>query len=193
VPETTILGLQPGEVFVHRNVANIINPTDLNTISVIEYAVRYVKVKHIIVCGHTNCAGCVGTLANAELGGVLDTWLTALRAIRDTHEPELTAISDPAERAIRLAELSVAAGTRTVMANKAVQEAVNERGLQVHTTIYTTATGLLRDLGLGTGGKHVASIVKDVQHVAPEQQRETVRGNHGVLEFSGGEAKLTVG
>lgn len=121
--------------------------------SVIEFAVRYVKVQHIILCGHTNCAGCHGTLASRELGGVLDTWLTGLRAVRDANEAELYAIADDAVRATRLAELNVEAGTRTILANKAVQEAIKERGLQVHGTIYHVGTGVLQDLEFGAGSR----------------------------------------
>lgn len=152
---------------------------------------RYVKVKHIIVCGHTNCAGCTGTLAGLELGGVLDTWLSSLRAVRDANKTELEAIADLPGRAIRLAELSVAQGAKAVMANRAVQEAIHERGLQVHATIYSTATGLLRDLGLGTGGKDVTKVMREVQH-AQEEPREIITGNHGILDFSSGSANLTV-
>lgn len=191
VPETTILGLQPGEAFVHRNIANVINPTDLNTMSVIEFAVRYVKVQHIILCGHTNCAGCAGTLASRELGGVLDTWLTGLRTVRDAHEAELSAIQDDAERAVRLAELNVEAGTRVITANKAVQEAIKERGLQVHGTIYHVGTGILRDLGLGTAvsADGVSSVVAN----GVAEKREIVTGKHGVLDFSdAGAASLAV-
>lgn len=158
----------------------------------IEFAVRYAKVKHIIVCGHTNCAGCVGILAGTELGGVLDIWLSPLRIVRDAHKAELEAIAEGPDRAARLAELSVEASTKTVLANKAVQQAIKERGLQVHATIYATATGLLRDLGAGTGGLDVSSVVRDVQR-APEQQPEIVAGNHGVLDFSSeGVANLIV-
>lgn len=181
---------------MHRNIANIIGPTDLNTISVVEYAVRYVRVEHIIVCGHTNCAGCVATLTSAELGGVLDTWLTQLRAVRDANDAELDNIDDLAARAIRLAEMSVEAGTATVMANHAVKQAVRERGLQVHATIYNTANGLLRDLGFGTGGKDVTDVVRDVvgAHIASvQEERVTVTGSHGMLVFSEeGEVSMAV-
>ena len=145
-------------MFVHRNIANIINPTDLNTLSVIEFAIRYVRVQYIFLCGHSNCAGCHGTLAHRELGGVLDNWLAILRALRDSNIAELSAIKDEATRAIRLAELNVEQGANNIMANKDVQDAIKERGLQVYGMIYDVGTGLLRDLGFGTS----EGMIKDV-------------------------------
>jgi carbonic anhydrase len=176
---------------VHRNIANIISPTDLNTLSVIEFAVRYVKVQHIILCGHTNCAGCHGTLAHKELGGVLDTWLTALRTVRDANEAELLAIEDEASRAMRLAELNVEQGTKNIMANKAVQDAIKERGLQVHGAIYHVGTGILRDLRFGTGAS--VNGAGGVLASRMSEKRDTVTGKHGILDFSdSGVANLAV-
>ncbi|KAI1633511.1 carbonic anhydrase [Biscogniauxia mediterranea] len=149
-PETTILGLQPGDVFTHRNIANIVSPTDINTSAVIEYAVAHVKVKHVVLCGHTGCGGAAAALAGARVGGVLDTWLTPLRALRAAHRDELDAIADDKARAARIAELNVEAGVAVLMANATVQEHVADRGLQVHGTLFDIASGRVRDLGLGT-------------------------------------------
>jgi len=150
VPETTLLGLQPGDVFVHRNIANIVSPTDINSEAVIEYAVVHLKVKHIVLCGHTSCGGVGAALGDARVGGVLDTWLTPLKALRKKNQEELNAIEDSGERAIRLAELNVAVGVDTLLSNYVVEEAVKERGLQVHGVVYDIACGKLRDLGVGT-------------------------------------------
>lgn len=150
VPETTLLGLQPGEVFVHRNIANIVSSTDINSEAVIEYAVVHLKVKHIVLCGHTGCGGAGAALGDTRVGGVLDTWLTPLKALRKKHQVELEAIEDSGKRAVRLAELNVIAGVDTLLNNYVVEEAVKERGLQVHGVVYDIACGKLRDLGVGT-------------------------------------------
>ncbi|KAG7286590.1 hypothetical protein NEMBOFW57_008901 [Staphylotrichum longicolle] len=152
-PETTILGLQPGDVFVHRNIANIISPTDINTSAVIEYAVVHLKVKHVVLCGHTACGGAVAALGDGRVGGVLDTWLTPLKAVKMAHAEELGAIKDDAARAVRIAELNVEAGVRVLMANGVVQDAIRERGLEVHGCLFDIGCGRIRDLGFGTRAK----------------------------------------
>ncbi len=179
-PETTILGLQPGDVFVHRNVANIISPTDINTFAVIEFAVQFVKVKYIVLCGHSSCGGANAALSGQRIGGVLDTWLMPLKAVRDSHAEELAAIRDDHARNARLAELNVEAGIKVLMANMVVQEAVKERGLEVHGCLFDLGSGRVRDLGFGTG-KSAGIFTGD---------HEVVRGNHGMLVFRGGNASM---
>ncbi|KAI0011481.1 carbonic anhydrase [Xylariaceae sp. FL0662B] len=171
-PETTILGLQPGDVFVHRNIANIVSATDINTSAVIEYAVAHVKVKHVVLCGHTACGGAAAALSDGRVGGVLDTWLTPLKALRSDHEAELTAIANDKARAARFAELNVQAGVKTLMANMTIRDAIAERGLQVHGTLFDLGTGRIRDLGFGTGKGH---------HV--DDDGSVVRGRHAMLVF----------
>lgn len=182
-PETTILGLQPGDVFVHRNIANIIAPTDINTSAVIEYAVAHLKVKHVVLCGHTSCGGAMAALGDSRVGGVLDTWLTPLKAVRNAHKDELNAIRDDKARAIRIAELNVQAGIEVLMANLTIQEAISERGLQVHGTIFDIATGRIKDLGFGTKGNGKGFGVGS---------DDIVRGAHAQLVFRGGNASMTV-
>ncbi|KUI69465.1 Carbonic anhydrase [Cytospora mali] len=148
-PETTILGLQPGDVFVHRNIANIISATDINTSAVIEYAVAHLKVKHIVLCGHSACGGAGAALSDARVGGVLDTWLTPLKAVRHAHDEELASIQDDKERSERIAEMNVEAGVKVLMANFTVQEAIRDRGLEVHGCFFDIASGRVRDLGFG--------------------------------------------
>lgn len=121
-PETTILGLQPGDVFVHRNIANIISPTDINTSAVIQYAVENLKVKHVVLCGHSACGGAAAALGDIRVGGVLDTWLTPLKALRNANKDELMAIEDEKARAIRIAELNVEAGVQVLLANVSIHE-----------------------------------------------------------------------
>jgi carbonic anhydrase len=185
VPETTVLGLQPGDVFVHRNIANIVSPTDINSSAVIEYAVAHLKVKHIVLCGHTCCGGAGAALGDSKVGGVLDTWITPLKQLRHKHAAELEEISDSGKKAIRLAELNVASGVETLLDNYVVEEAVRERGLQVHGVIYDIASGRLKDLGVGNGTNGVKSTIT-------QGEQEIVRGKHGCLVFKDDGAAMAV-
>jgi len=185
VPETTILGLNPGDVFVHRNVANIISPTDINSQAVIEYAVVHLKVSHIVVCGHSACGGCGAALGDSRVGGVIDAWIAPLKALRKTHEEELKAIKDDKKRAIRLAELNVKSGVDALLSTYFIEEAVQERGLKVHGCVYDVACGKMTDLKCGNAGKKGVSGVK-------EEDKEVVKGNYGMLVFGGDGASMTI-
>ena len=143
-PETTLLGLKPGDVFVHRNIANILHAADLSSSAVIDYAVEHLKVKHIVLCGHTNCGGVAAALGNKQLG-ILDPWLLPLRQIREQHLDSLQSLSAP-ERALKLSELNVFEGIKTLKQKSVVLDAIQERGLVVHGLIYDVATGKLREL-----------------------------------------------
>ncbi|ORY62506.1 carbonic anhydrase, partial [Pseudomassariella vexata] len=181
-PETTILGLQPGDVFVHRNIANIVSPTDINTTAVIEYAVAFLKVQHVVLCGHSCCGGgAVAALGNTPLGGVLDIWLTPLKVIRMANQSELDDIKDEKARAVRIAELNVEAGVKVLMANATIQEHIRDRGLQVHGTLFDIASGKINDLGFGTGN--------------PKPKMRTglggnAAGRHGALVFRADGARM---
>ncbi|OCT46121.1 Carbonic anhydrase 2 [Cladophialophora carrionii] len=145
-PETTILGLNPGEIFCHRNIANILVNTDINSLSVIQYAVQYLKVKHIIICGHTSCGGIAAALGNKKLG-LIDTWLMPLRSLRQENLSLLDSL-DEVQRGLKLVELNVRAGVKVLLANPIVIDAMHERGLQVHGLIYNVGTGELRELDI---------------------------------------------
>jgi len=187
VPETTLLGLQPGDVFTHRNIANIISPTDISASSVIEYAVAHIKVQHIVLCGHTACGGAAAALGTSRVGGVLDTWLTPLKALKNANKAELDAIKDDKERGVRLAELNVEAGVGVLMSNYVVEEAIKERGVKVHGVIYDIGSGKLRDLGFGNaGGERIGGRVNS------GAEEEIVRGNHATLVFRDGSASMSV-
>ncbi|EAW10562.1 carbonic anhydrase [Aspergillus clavatus NRRL 1] len=143
-PETTILGLLPGDVFTHRNIANVIHPADLSSGAVIEYAVRHLQVKHIVICGHTKCGGVAAALGNKGLG-ILDPWLLPLRQLREQHHTELETLPGD-EATVKLAELNVREGLKTLKQKSVVLEAIQERGLQVHGMIYDVGSGVLREL-----------------------------------------------
>ncbi|GJC81252.1 carbonic anhydrase [Colletotrichum tofieldiae] len=190
VPETTILGLQPGDVFVHRNIANIVAPTDINTSAVIEYAVAHLKVKHVVLCGHSACGGAKAALGDSRVGGVLDTWLTPLKAVRAQNAEELAGIKNEDHRAVRIAEMNVETGVKVLMANFTVQEAIKERGLTVHGCIFDIASGRIRDLGFGTKTpkSHRSSSI-----ISNGEEEEIVRGKHAQLVFrDGGDASMQV-
>ncbi|GFF41525.1 carbonic anhydrase [Aspergillus udagawae] len=143
-PETTILGLLPGDVFTHRNIANVIHPADLSSGAVIEYAVRHLRVKHVVICGHTKCGGVAAALGNKGLG-ILDPWLIPLRQLREQHLGELQTLSED-DAVVKLAELNVKEGLKALTQKSVVLEAMQERGLQVHGLIYDVGSGVLREL-----------------------------------------------
>ncbi|RMZ87459.1 hypothetical protein DV736_g5314, partial [Chaetothyriales sp. CBS 134916] len=145
-PETTILGLQPGEIFCHRNIANILTPNDLNSLSVIQYAVQYLKVKHIIVCGHTSCGGIAAALGNKKLG-LIDTWLMPLRTLRRENLELLESLSEQ-DRGLKLVELNVRSSINVLLENPTVIDAIAERDLAVHGLIFDVGTGELRELDI---------------------------------------------
>ncbi|KAF3179041.1 hypothetical protein TWF106_001356 [Orbilia oligospora] len=145
VPETTILNLLPGEVFVHRNIANCLPPNDLSSLSVLQYAVEVLQVKHIIVCGHYGCGGVAAACAQKKLG-LIDVWLKNIRDVRAKHMPELENIKDPELRVRRLVELHTKAQVHNVLHNANVIDAMKERGLKVHGFVYDVANGKIRKL-----------------------------------------------
>lgn len=145
VPANEIVGLDPGELFVHRNVANVVAPDDDNGMSVLEYAVKALGVGHVIVCGHYGCGGVQAALGPPQRGH-LDRWLDHVREVRDAHADELQGLSDEA-RWKRLCELNVRAQVEQVRRTDVVQEAwASGASLHVHGWIYSLEDGLLRDL-----------------------------------------------
>ncbi|KAI9838321.1 MAG: hypothetical protein M1819_005589 [Sarea resinae] len=155
VPETTLLGLKPGDVFVHRNIANVLHPADLNSASVIEYAVEHLHVKHIILCGHTACGGVNAVLGNARLGPI-DAWLLPLRALRCQHLDCLAELPSDAERGLKLVELNVRQGVRTLKSYPNVIDAMRDRGLKVHGMVYNVGTGHVQELDTSESVDEVA-------------------------------------
>jgi carbonic anhydrase len=150
VPPNTIVGLPPGELFVHRNIANIVNLTDTNCMAVVQHAVATLKVSHILVVGHYGCAGVTAAL-NSDAEGILARWLDPISVLAAKHCPALDALTDTTARADRLSELSVAAQVANVAQIPSVLERWQSGGvLSIHGWIYNLRDGLLRDLGLTT-------------------------------------------
>lgn len=146
-----LLGLEPGEVFVHRNIANLVPNGDLSAAGVIEYAVEYLKVDHIMVCGHHECGGVKAAMGDSDLG-ILNPWLLNIRDVYRTHQPELAAIADDRARYRRLVELNVVEQCFNVAKTSVVQRAVRERGVEIHGFVFDIATGRLQDLEVDLGG-----------------------------------------
>jgi len=146
VPANQIVGLLPGDVFVHRNVANVVVHTDLNCLSVLHFAVHVLKVKHVIVCGHYGCGG-IGAVLRRERHGLVDNWLGHVRDVAGKHAVRLSAIEVETERHARLCELNVIEQVVNVSQTTVVRDAW-ERGypLTLHGWIYGIHDGLLRDL-----------------------------------------------
>lgn len=155
-----LMGLKPGEVFVHRNIANLVNTLDFNAISAIQYAVEHLKVKHIIVCGHYDCGGIKAAMSPEDLG-LLNPWLRNIRDIYRLHRIELDAIADEKERNNRLVELNVQEQCINVIKLACVQERyiVDEYPI-VHGWVFDISTGKLKDLNLD-----FKNILKDIQEI----------------------------
>lgn len=146
VPADQIMGVEPGSVFVHRNIANLVANNDLSAASVIEYAVTYLDVKHIVVCGHYNCGGVKAAMQPRDLG-ILNPWLRNVRDVYRIHREELSAIANEEHRYDRLVELTVIEQCLNVIKFACVQHAFRERGhAVVHGWVFDLRTGLLKDL-----------------------------------------------
>lgn len=148
VPANEIMNLMPGEVFVHRNVANVVIHTDFNCLSCIQYAVEILHVKHIIVCGHYGCGGVKAAMRNNQLG-LIDNWLRHIKDVYQMHERELDSIQDEEMRVDRLCELNVVEQVNNVCRTTIVQSAwTRGQSLSVHGLIYHLKDGLLRDMNV---------------------------------------------
>jgi len=160
VPANEIMGLEPGEVFVHRNVANLVVSTDLNVMSVINYAVRHLHVKHIIVCGHYNCGGVKAAMTPKDMG-ILNPWLRNIRDVYRLHHDELVAIENEHDRYNRLVELNVMEQATNIIKTAAVQKSyIKNQYPVVHGWVFDLHTGLLKDLNINFG-----KILKDIQEI----------------------------
>lgn len=147
VPANEIVGLLPGELFVHRNVANLVVHTDLNCLSVLQYAVDVLRVEHVIVCGHYGCGGVTAARRAAPLG-LIDNWLRHIQDTQERHRMEIDAVHDEAKALDRLCELNVLHQARNVCRTTVAQDAWRRgQQLAVHAWIYGLHNGLIQDLG----------------------------------------------
>jgi len=148
VPANDIVGLDPGELFVHRNVANLAPPQDVNYLSVLQFAVQVLKVRHVLVVGHYGCGGVRAALEDGRLG-LIDHWLQPIRSTAEMHQVELEKFSDLPARVDRLVELNVVSQVRNVAADVFVRDAwTRGQPLAVHGWVYSLHNGLVNDLGV---------------------------------------------
>jgi len=147
VPAETITGCEPGELFVHRNVANLVLHTDLNAMSVLHFAVEVLKVEHVIVCGHSGCGGVKAALSRKSYGLVVDKWLRKVKDVHQQHLPSLTAIRDPELRLQRMVELNVVQQVTDLAHTSVIQQSWKDHGRPwLHGWVYDMATGKLAEL-----------------------------------------------
>lgn len=154
-----LMGLGPGDVFVHRNIANMVVSIDLNVMSVVNYAVEHLKVNHVIVCGHYGCGGVKAAMQSVDLG-ILNPWLRNIRDVYRIHKQELNAITDENRRYDRLVELNVQEQCVNLIKTAAVQKAYRERGLKVYGWVFDIHTGKLIDLKIDFDG-----ILKNIMEI----------------------------
>jgi len=152
IPANEVVGLEPGELFVHRNVANLFIHSDLNCLSVLQYAVDYLGIQHVIVCGHYGCGGVGAAMKNNQLG-LVDNWLRNIRDVYSRSSIELDAIQDKTERYNRLVELNVIQQVQNIAHTTVIQNAwARGQNLHIHGWVYELKTGLLRDLNCLVSG-----------------------------------------
>lgn len=152
VPANQITNTLPGDIFVHRNIANVVVHTDMNMLSVLDYSVNVLKVKHVIVCGHYGCGGVNAALGNKQVG-IIDNWLRNIRDVYRMHEREMQTMKDPEQKFNRLVELNAIEGAANVSNTSIVQNAwANGQELAVHAWVYSLKTGLIKDLKVTSTG-----------------------------------------
>lgn len=152
VPANQIVGLEPGQVFVHRNVANQAPPQDANYLSVLQFAVEVLRVKHVIVTGHYGCGGVIASV-DGQRHGLIDHWIHPIRRLAEERRDELEAIRDAGARHDRLCELNVIQQVKNVASDLFVQDAWSRgQPLCVHGWVYALSTGLITDMGVSVGG-----------------------------------------
>ncbi len=157
-----LMGMGPGEVFVHRNIANMVIGTDLNATSVVEYAVVHLKVNHIVVCGHYGCGGVKAAMQSEDLG-ILNPWLRNIRDVYRIHKKELNAIEDQQTKYERLVELNVQEQCVNLIKMASVQKAFRQKGLIVHGWVFDIHTGNLKDLKIDFEG--LLNKIMEIYHL----------------------------
>ncbi len=145
VPDNEITGSNPGDIFVHRNIANMVVHTDMNMLSVLQYAIEVLKVKHVIVCGHYGCGGVLAAMQRTN-NGLVDNWLVNIKEVYYTHKKELLAIENLRDRGDRLVELNVRQQVENLAKTNIVQKAWQKHVLQIHGWVFDLRTGKIKDL-----------------------------------------------
>ena len=160
VPANEITGTESGDMFVHRNIANLVIHTDLNFMSVLQYAVNVLKVKHVIVCGHYGCGGIKAAMEESDFG-LMNKWLRNIKEIYAMNEKELDDMTDDHERTNRLVELNVANQVDNLAKTSIMQREWMEREVHIHGWVYELDTGKIKDLGIDiTGPDHLAHMFR---------------------------------
>lgn len=163
VPANEVTGTKPGEVFVHRNIANLCVHSDMNMLSVLDYAVNVLKVKHVIVAGHYGCGGVAAALTNRQFG-LIDNWLRNIKDVYRLHSNELDRITDQETKVNRLVELNVTEQVYNLCKTTIIQNAWKDRtDLQVHGWVIDLKTGLVKDLGVSSNSPDALGYVYEVQ------------------------------
>jgi carbonic anhydrase len=157
-----VMGMGPGEVFVHRNIANMVISIDLNAMSVVEYAIEHLKVNHVVVCGHYGCGGVKAAMQSADLG-LLNSWLRNIRDVYRIHKKELDSIADEEKKYERLVELNVQEQCVNLIKTAAVQKAYRDRNLQVYGWVFDIHTGKLVDLKIDF--EHILKNIMEIYHL----------------------------
>ena len=157
-----LIGAKPGEAFIHRNIANMVIGIDLNVMSVLNYALTQLQVKHIVVCGHYYCGGVKAAMTSADLG-ILNPWLRSIRDVYRIHRKELNAIENDDKRYNRLVELNVQEQCVNVLKTAAAQKAFKERELTVHGWVFDVSTGKLIDLKIDF--EHIIEDIREIYHI----------------------------
>jgi carbonic anhydrase len=163
VPANEIIGAEPGEVFVHRNIANMVVHTDMSMLSVVDYAVNVLKVTHVIVCGHYGCGGIQAAMTNKHFG-LIDNWIRHIKDIYRFHMQELNAIEDEKKRFDRFVEINVTEQVMDLAKTSIVQEAwERKQELHLHGWVYDVADGLIKDLNISLNNNDSLSEVYRLQ------------------------------
>jgi carbonic anhydrase len=159
VPANEITGTQPGEIFVHRNVANLVINTDVNLLSVLDYAVNHLKVKHVIVCGHYGCGGVKASTTKNDFNHLLNMWLRNIKDVSRIHREELSAIQDENERVDRLVELNVQEQVQNLAKTSIIQRAwKHEQRPDLHGWVYGLKDGLIKPVFEMKAGTHIDGL-----------------------------------
>lgn len=161
VPTNEITGTQPGEIFVHRNIANLVIDTDVNLLSVLYYAVNILKVKHVIVCGHYGCGGIKAAMSNSDFKQILNMWLRKIKDVYKDNREELDQISDLEKRENRLTELNVIEQVRRLMKTSIIQKAWNDRQApDLHGWVYSLNDGIINPIYHLKAGEEVDALYR---------------------------------